>query len=64
MVEGYKERRKDEYRLNRNILFVMQKLWSSKPVNDPDSLWNIDGDDKESEDEIKKLFEAVKQKNG
>lgn len=64
MLEGYREQRKDEYRLNRNILFVMQKLWSSKPVNDPEQLWSLEEKKQVGEDEIAKLFEALKNKNG
>jgi len=62
MVEGYRNRRKDEYRLNRNILFVMQKLWSSKPINDPNQLWELDEKEESSGDEIEKLFEELRKK--
>jgi hypothetical protein len=62
MVEGYRNRRKDEYKLNRNILFVMQKLWSSKPVNDPNQLWQLDETEETSEDEIDKLFDELRKK--
>ena len=65
MVEGFRNRRIDEYRLNRNLMFTMVKLWSSKPPSSPSELWDL-GDAPSSdvqEDEIKKLFEAVKQKN-
>lgn len=64
MLEGFRRRRIDEYRLNRNLMFVMVKLWSSKPVNSPEELWDL-GDKKEtSEEEIEKLFEALRNKNG
>ena len=63
MLEGFKRKRLDEYRLNRNLMFVMVKLWSSKPINDPNDLWELDREEK-SEDEIEKLFEALRNKNG
>ena len=44
-------------------MFVMVKLWSSKPINDPNDLWELDREEK-SEDEIEKLFEALRNKNG
>lgn len=64
MAEGYRNRRKDEYRLNRNIIFVMQKLWSAKPVNDPNQLWELD-EKQERGDDVARLFEELrKKKNG
>jgi hypothetical protein len=64
MVEGYRKRRIDEYKLNRNIMFTMVKLWSSKPVNSPKDLWDLGDEEVGSDEELAKLFEAVKQKNG
>jgi hypothetical protein len=65
MAEGYRARRIDDYKLNRNIIFMMARLWSSKPPNSPNDLWDL-GDEvvQSSDDELAKLFEAVKNKNG
>jgi hypothetical protein len=60
MVEGFRRRRLDEYRLNRNIMYVMVKLWSSKPVNDPNDLWELDERTETKDDELAKLFESIK----
>lgn len=40
----------------------MQKLWSSKPVNDPNQLWQLDETEETSEDEIDKLFDELRKK--
>lgn len=64
MLEGFRRRRIDEYRLNRNLMFVMVKLWSSKPVNSPEELWDLGDKQETSEEEIDKLFEALRNKNG
>jgi hypothetical protein len=56
MVEGYKSRRLDEYRLNRNLMFVMVRLWSSKPPSSPNQLWDLGDEDGQLEqDEVKKI---------
>lgn len=64
MLEGYRARKLDDYKLNRNLMFIMVKLWSSKPINSPQELWDLgDGEPTQnSDDELAKLFEAVKQK--
>ena len=65
MVEGFRNRRIDEYRLNRNLMFTMVKLWSSKPPSSPQELWDLgDAPSEVQDDEVAKLFEALKQKNG
>lgn len=64
MVEGYRNRRIDEYKLNRNIIFMMARLWSSKPPNRPEELWDLGDKEETDEDEVAKLFEALRNKNG
>lgn len=66
MVQGFRNRRIDQYKQNRNLMFIMAKLWSSKPPSKPQDLWELPGDvvEEHSEDEIAKLFEALKEKNG
>lgn len=65
MIEGFKNRQLTEFRLNRNILFIMARLWSDKAPKTPKELWDLgDEEEKTNEDEIAKLFEALKEKNG
>ena len=40
----------------------MQKLWSSKPVNNPNELWELDEVQEQSEDEVKRLFDELRKK--
>jgi hypothetical protein len=37
-------------------------LWSSKPINDPNQLWELDEKEESSGDEIEKLFEELRKK--
>lgn len=66
MSEGFRNARVDQYRQNRNLMYIMAKLWSSKPPARPQDLWELPGDEGEAvgEDEVAKLFEALKEKNG
>ena len=64
MVEGFKNRQLTEFKLNRNILFTMARLWSDKAPKSPKDLWDLGDEDEIKEDEIGKLFEALKEKNG
>jgi hypothetical protein len=68
MAEGFRAKRLDEYKLNRNIMYIMVKLWSSKPVNSPKELWDLgDEDTKMTDDEAKMLaehFAKLNAKNG
>ena len=41
-------------------MYVMVKLWSSKPVNDPNDLWELDERTETKDDELAKLFESIK----
>ena len=64
MVEGYRNRRLDDYKLNRNLMFMMARLWSSKPPSKPEDLWDLGDSSEPQEDEVAKLFEALRNKNG
>jgi hypothetical protein len=64
MVEGFKNRQLTNFRLNRNILFIMARLWSDKAPKTPKELWDLGDEEETNEDEIAKLFEALKEKNG
>jgi hypothetical protein len=68
MAEAYRRRKLDEYKLNRNLMFIMVKLWSSKPPNSPKELWDLgDEDTKMTDEEAKMLaehFAKLNAKNG
>lgn len=60
MAKGFKNNRIDQYKLNRNILFVMVKMWGKDAPNRPEDFWDLGDKPEYDEDEIKKLFEALK----
>lgn len=60
MVKGLQRQRLDQYKLNRNILFIMTKLWAKDGPKNPEDLWDLGDKQEQDEDEIKKLFEALK----
>jgi hypothetical protein len=68
VVEGYRRRKLDEYKLNRNLMFIMARLWSSKPPNNPKELWDLgDEDNRISDEQAKELaehFAKLNAKNG
>jgi hypothetical protein len=60
MARGFHRARIYESKLNRNIMYVIAKTAGSK-INSPEELWPLDEPQEETgEDEIKKLFEALK----
>jgi hypothetical protein len=42
----------------------MARLWSDKAPKTPKELWDLGDEEETNEDEIAKLFEALKEKNG
>lgn len=68
MIEGYNETKVDTYRLTRMIMFTMVRLLgdSKSGPKSPEALWSLPGDSKNNDldqDEIKKLFERLADKN-
>jgi hypothetical protein len=59
MARGFHRARIYESKLNRNIMYVIAKTAGSK-INSPDELWPLDEPQEESEDEIQKLFDNLK----
>lgn len=68
MIEGYNDSKVDTYRVARILMFTMVKLWgdSKSGPKSPEQLWPLPGDEKDNgldQDEIKKLFERLAEKN-
>lgn len=61
MVKAFRNKRIEEYKLNRNILFVMVRMWGGKDSpSKPEDLWDLGDKVEVNDDEISKLFEALK----
>lgn len=60
MAKGYHRNRLDNYKLNRNILFIMVRLWGKDAPSKIEDFWDLGDKEETDEDEIKKLFEALK----
>lgn len=68
MIEGYNDSKLDNYRVARILMFTMVKLMgdSKNGPKSPEQLWPLPGDEKDNnldQDEIKKLFERLADKN-
>lgn len=67
-VEGYKERKIEEYRKTRMLMFTMVRLWSEKGPRTPEQLWPLPGDEEKGvldEEDKKALLERfAKLRNG
>ena len=68
MIEGYNDSKVDTYRVARILMFTMVKLMgdSKNGPKSPEQLWPLPGDEKDNgldQDEIKKLFERLAEKN-
>jgi hypothetical protein len=59
---GYNNKKITEFKLNRNIVFTMARLWGSNVPKDPAEFWDLGDKTEHSEDEIAKLFEQLRQK--
>lgn len=67
MIDGYNETKVDTYRVARILMFTMVKLLgdSKSGPKSPEALWPLPGDNdpnKIDEDEVKKLFERLADK--
>lgn len=68
MIEGYNDSKTDTYRVARILMFTMVKLWgdSKSGPKTPEELWPLPGDEIQNnldQDEIKKIFERLAEKN-
>lgn len=68
MIEGYNDSKVDTYRVARILMFTMVKLMgdSKNGPKSPEQLWPLPGDEKDNgldQDEMKKLFERLADKN-
>ena len=61
-TEGYNNRRLMEFKLNRNIVFTMARLWGSNIPKDPAEFWDLGDKEVQDDDEVGKLFEQLRQK--
>lgn len=58
MVDGYQDKKIDNYRQTRMLMFTMVRLWSSKGPKTPEQLWELPGDNPGmSDEEIKEITE-------
>lgn len=62
MSEAYKNRTLVEFKLNRNIIFMMARLWGSNVPKDPADFWDLGDKEVANEDEVEKLFEQLRKK--
>lgn len=61
-AEGFKNKRLTEFRLNRNIVFMMARLWGKDVPKDPADFWDLGDKEEVNEDEIAKLFDELRKK--
>ena len=65
MLKGHKERRVDDYRLARMIMFMMVRLLgdSKTAPKTPESLWPLPGDEesKPTDEEYREIFNRLNQ---
>lgn len=62
MVEGHKNKTLTEFKLNRNIVFMMARLWGTNVPKDPAEFWDLGDKVEQDEDEVAKLFEQLRAK--
>lgn len=62
LTEAYKNKMLTEFKLNRNIIFMMARLWGSNVPKDPAEFWDLGDKSEQDEDEIAKLFEELRKK--
>lgn len=62
MVEGHKNKTLTEFKLNRNIVFMMARLWGTNVPKDPADFWDLGDKVEQDEDEVAKLFEQLREK--
>lgn len=62
MADAYKNKMLTEFKLNRNIIFMMARLWGNNVPKDPAEFWDLGDKVTQDEDEIAKLFENLRNK--
>jgi len=65
MLKGHKERRVDDYRLVRMLMFTMVRLLgdSKSAPKTPEALWPLQGDEdsKPTDEEYREIFNRLNQ---
>jgi hypothetical protein len=68
VMKGYNERLLGQYRQTRLLMFMMARMWGDpkKGVKTPEELWPLPGDEvgRITEDDIAKMFDKLKKKDG
>lgn len=69
MMEGYQDKKLDTYKLARNLMFTMVRIWADKGPKTPEELWPLPGDNKEAikEEEMAAIiqkFAQLREKDG
>lgn len=62
MAEAYKNRTLTDFRLNRNIVFMMARLWGTNVPKDPAEFWDLGDKVESSDDDVAKLFDEIRKK--
>ena len=68
-AKGFTEKRIDEYRQTRMLMFTMVKMWADKGPKTPEELWALPGDEskdisKEEQASLLERFSKLPKLNG